>query len=542
MRGRFRVFNLREPLKPPVNWLQDPEHSHRYRQNLQKLRFLKPLLDAYQYDRNEKALHQALALGLDWIRSNPRGGQGTSPDAWTGKVIGDRVPYLGFLDSAAQCEHLKHAARILDASLAAHGGALADPAAYIPDNHGLFVDTGLYLVTRYAPDLPKANAWARLAKKRFERTLRGRLSQGVWLEHSSFYEFLVLAGVENFLGIVGRDPPLAALDRQMRRAAGWFVQPDRRISQLGDSYQLDPPGWAQREARRERGLRIFREAGFAMVRANEHGGQTGYLTVTDGFHNLTHKHADELSFELYDRGHRLVADSGLYDKDPGPIRDFDLSAQAHSTLTVDGRSYPIADPGAVYGSGLEAAGSKRNLYAIEGRNRMLSQQGVGQQRLFLYEPGVGLQVIDWITSPETHSYDSYLQLGPDVRTSRGGPGVLSLHAQDLEGTLYETGTNSVTATAVRGSRSPYAGFTSPQFRKLVPRTTVDMRSTGSNEVQTYSIALDSGSQIHVGSVHGGPGNATINLVDANGDRVQRIGVNQRGRRLELTTRSDSVPF
>jgi Heparinase II/III-like protein/Heparinase II/III N-terminus len=523
--GRFEVFNLKRTLVPPVDWAQDPEASHRYRQNLQKLRFLKPLLYAYEFEGNREALRHALALALDWVQANPKDSP-SSIDAWTGKVVGDRVPYLGFLDSAARCEGLDNAASTLDASLADHGEALADPNSYIPDNHGLFVDTGLYLVTRYAPGLEQDAAWADLARSRFLKTLSGRVSEGVWLEHSCNYQFLVLRAVERFLADVGRYPALAALDRRMRAAAGWMVEPDRRICQFGDSYQSKPPGWAQRESLSDTGIRVFRDAGFAMVRAPEPDGGTGYLGVTDGFHNLSHKHADELSFELYDHGHRIVSDTGLYDKDPGPIRDFVLSSQAHSTLTVDGHSYPIADESAVYGSGLEATGSGAGWYAIEGRNEMLTGQGVSQHRLFLYRPGVALVIVDWTRAATSHEYDRYIQLGPDVNIDPAGA-ALDLSAEGFDGKLWDLAAAGppATRTQVRGQRHPYAGFTSPDFRKLVARWTVGFNSGAANAVYATSISLD-GSDAHAVRVAGGPGRATVTV--SAGGAVQPIVAERSG--------------
>jgi hypothetical protein len=46
----------------------------------------------------------------------------------------------------------------------------------------------------------------------------------------------------------------------------------------------------------------------------------------------------------------VVADTGLFDKDPGPERRFVVSASAHSVLTVDGHSFPIDDRSNAYGS------------------------------------------------------------------------------------------------------------------------------------------------------------------------------------------------
>ena len=235
-------------------------------------------------------------------------------------MVGDRVPYLAYTARAAACEGLldRGNERLLLASLEEHGRFLADQGNYTPDNHGLFVDLGLLRLTRFLPFLDQAPDWRGMARERFAKTLRGRLAAGVWLEHSSAYQFLAIRSVEDFLRVLGPDATLDRLLTRMRTAAGWFVRPDGRISQLGDSNLDRAPDWAAAELPDEEGVRDFRAAGFAFVRAAGADGEPGYLAVTDGFHNLTHKHADELSFELYDRGRPIVADTGLYDKDPDP--------------------------------------------------------------------------------------------------------------------------------------------------------------------------------------------------------------------------------
>ena len=181
----------------------------------------------------------------------------------------------------------------------------------------------------------------------------------------------------------------------MKRAAAWFVEPDDEMTQFGDSYLFRVPPWGLRIADRLRGLEAFPRAGFAFVRApgRDEAGD-GYLGVASDFHNTTHKHADELSFELYDHGHRIVSDTGLYHKDPGRIRDFVLSARAHSVLTVDRQGFPILDPSKAYGSGLVGTGRGDGWFAIEGTNPLLRDQGVRHTRLFLYRPGEALVVVD----------------------------------------------------------------------------------------------------------------------------------------------------
>lgn len=85
---RFSVFGPRPTeLDEPIDWHTDPLGVERYRQNLHKLRFLTPLLSSYAYDDQAADLDQAVAIGLDWVRHNPRGEPGTADEAWSSKVV-----------------------------------------------------------------------------------------------------------------------------------------------------------------------------------------------------------------------------------------------------------------------------------------------------------------------------------------------------------------------------------------------------------------------------------------------------------------------
>ena len=533
--GSFDVFGPRPTrLVPPVDWTRDPLHANRYRQNLQKLRYLQPLLRVYADAGDVEALRQASALALDWVRHNPRGGARTAPDAWSDKVVGDRVPYLSYTARAAACEGLLDRAdeRTLLDSLEEHGRFLAAQDNYTPDNHGLFVDLGLLRLTRFLPFLDEAPNWRRLARERFAKTLRGRLAGGVWLEHSSAYQFLAIRSVEDFLRVLGPDTTLERLLTRMRAAAGWFVRPDGRISQFGDSNLDRAPDWALDETAGESGQKDFRAAGFAFVRASGADGEPGYLAVTDGFHNLTHKHADELSFELYERGRPIVADTGLYDKDPGPERDFVLSSAAHSVLTADGVSFPISDPAQAYGSGLVATGAGAGWFAIEGSNPLLAPQGVEHRRLFLYRPGVALVIVDRVRSAAGHTYSRYLQLAPRLRVSKRVGGDIELRAPGFEGSVNDAAIGAAsTRTAVRGRRHPLAGLTSPDFRIFRPRWTLAWTDQAMSETKALAVSL-TGASVRVSSVRSDGNGWRVRLRSAHEGSLT-LGVRRKGRSLAI---------
>jgi Heparinase II/III-like protein/Heparinase II/III N-terminus len=528
--GSFDVFGPKPTeLSVPIDWSTDPLDAERYRQNLHKLRFLEPLLYSYASSHDVEDLRAALAIGLDWIRQNPRRDPATPLVAWSDKVIGDRTPYLAYLLRASACEGMLEARErgLLLASLEEHGRALAASKTFTPDNHGLFVDLGLLRLANSLPFFDQASSWRALSRKRFESTLRGRLSQGVWLEHSSAYQLLAIRALEEYMSVLGDDPELAELLAGMQAAAGWFVKPDGQITQFGDSNIEPVPSSIAERAAGLSGAQAYFGAGFAFVRAAGADGEPGYLAVTDGFHNLTHKHADELSFELFDHGTSIVTDTGLYAKDPGQIRDFVTSNRAHSTLTVDGLDLPISDPRAAYGSGLVAAGEGEGWYAIEGVNPLLGPQGVHHARLFLYRPGEALVIVDRVRAAAVHTYTRYLQLGPAVELGQASGGQATLTAPGLEGAVTDAPARPpATRSQARGQKEPMQGFTSPEFRELTPRWTLAYVDQAASEVRALSISLDANGLRATGAAAAGT-RVEVDLVDSSGARTALVITRER---------------
>jgi hypothetical protein len=540
-RGRFHVFGP-EPatLIPPIDWTQDPLASRRYRQNLHKLRFLEPLLASWRDSGSRDDLALALAVGLDWVRAHPDPDRAQPPEAWSDKVTGDRVPYLAYLARAAACEGIAERAemRRLLGAMELHGGVLANRRRYVPDNHGLFVDLGLTRLVSFLPFLGRADDWAALARDRFVRTLRARLSEGVWLEHSSAYQLLAIRAVERMNEALGGDEELSGLLTEMRAAAGWMVRPDGELAQLGDSHLEPVPEWAAAEAADQSGLRAFLGAGFAFVRAPATEDTQGYLAITDGFHNLTHKHADELSFELVEGPVPIVTDTGLYDKDPGPVHDFAVSNRAHSTLIADGVDWPITDPGAAYGSGLVAAGEDAGWFAIEGRNRLLERQGIRHRRLFLYRPGEGLVICDLVEASATHSYTRYLHLARGVDVGRAGAdGSVAFRASGVEGAIVPGPAPSpTTLTRARGEASPIQGYTAPGFRNARPRWSLGFTNQAARATFATTIRLGNTPFEATGASVAGA-DWTVELIGADGT-PRTVAITRSGPELAIEESGD----
>ena len=245
--------------------------------------------------------------------------------------------------------------------------------------------------------------------------------------------------LQRFLTIPGvSDPGLQSLHARMTDIAGWLIEPDDRIVQFGDSAQSHPPTQYQNAADNDSGLLTLKRSGIAFVKA-----AGSYLATMTSFWNTTHKHSDELTFDLFEDGHRIVSDTGEYHRDRGKWFDFTRSSRAHSTLTVDGESFGRSGK-STYGSGIIASGSGDGWHAIQSRNPILAKRfGVEHRRWLVYKPGVALFVVDRVRSGRPHTYERFIHLGPDltINPQSGFVGLSETTGQNFEGRVRDAGTS-----------------------------------------------------------------------------------------------------
>jgi Heparinase II/III-like protein len=353
----------------------------------------------------------------------------------------------------------------------------------------------------------------------------------VWLEHSTQYHFLAIRLLRAFLDFKPKaksDALLRTLLARLKDRAGWFVAPDGTYALLGDTQLGKVPTWGYYPERTYSGLKTFRRSGFAFARQ---GGS--YLGTTAGFHNITHKHADELDFELFDRGLQIVNGPGNYGYDrEEAYREYQLSSASHSVLLADGQSF-ATEPQNTYGSGIAASGQGTGWFAIYGRNSLLSHQGVNHTRLFLYRPGHTLIVVDRVRAPQQHTYHRFFQLGSRVQIQGRGPSELGLTGPGLVGSLYDDAAANGDArrTLVRGRLSPLQGFVFPGFRQAVPRWSVEYVSRAANEDFITTFTLDGATQ-RATLTDSTPTHVGVHLEDSNGPD-SAISVTRDGARLSV---------
>jgi hypothetical protein len=267
-------------------------------------------------------------------------------------------------------------------------------------------------------------------------------------------------------------------------------------------------------------MRVFPNTGYAVVKTGN-----GYFAVTSQFHNTDHKHADDLSFELFD-GRRTITDTGVYDKDIGRYRLFARSAEAHSTLTVDGQEWKLK-PRSVYGSGITASGQGHGWYAVEGVNPLVRRQRVHHRRLFLYKPGTALIVIDRVRAKTRHRYTRYFHFGPGIELNREGKDRLGLTGGGPAALLETSGRVS----AVRGQDPPLQGFQFPAFRTRIPRWSAAYNTRDRNADYVTTISLNPDKPLNAKLV--GKVGRKVRLKLSSGQEQAESLVVNRGKRLKI---------
>jgi hypothetical protein len=488
--GLFYVYGDEARLEPPVDWLADLGESRSSRYELHSLTWLKEALARHAAAGDVETLAVARDVVLDWAQAHLRSTGEQSEFAWYDMAAGLRAPYIAYVLRACLAEGMLDdgAASLLLEAAERHAAELADGSGYAAgNNHGLFQDEGLYLLARLLPALPAAAAWRELALSRMRSTLRETVSfaDGAHLEHSTAYQFAIVDLLARLAANVSELPELGPLLERMRRTAAWQTTPGGRMTQFGDTDDLQAPAWARETAAALQGLHFLPEAGQAFVREGD-----SYLAVTSAYHGPAHKHSDDGGFILAEGGQVVLGDAGRWGYyEDEPDRVYARSAFAHNVLNVDWKDFEWrhADP---YGSGLDAIGEAEGWYAIGLTNPLLAGQGVEHRRVLFYLPGKALLICDRARSPRKRQYYRSLHFGPGIELELEGGNNFAIKGEGLAATLTDL-TERTEISLNRGMEGPpNLGWTYPADRERTAVSTVLLRSYGDEMNGVTAISLD----------------------------------------------------
>lgn len=424
--GAYRLRDERFRLSSPVDWWEEPYARPGERGFFQNsFVFADPLLADPRFP---EALPSLAALLVDWIEANPA----VDPPhphryAWHDHAAAGRLVVMAYvLREGVRREAIGPAsAQTLAGGVLEHVGFLLDEKNYVAShNHGLFCDAAVALAARSLQPAPQSQAWAETAQRRFAAVLDHTMDRvdAIHLEHSPYYHWIIHGALSRFAGAkLFEELALVELVERMEGAGAWLVAPDGCLPPVGDTpFGRRPPAEVAAAGEALSGMRVFADAGYAVVRAGDSG-----LFVTAAHHPTAHKHADDGSFCLYEEGRALVLDAG----DPGhdyesTRRRYGTSPAAHATICVDDFDWARGAP--AYGSGIVAAAERDGVHAVLVRNPVATSGGGSARRALVYAPERFLLVLDEVEAGAECELARSIPVAPGLTAASGSGGAVEI--------------------------------------------------------------------------------------------------------------------
>ncbi len=455
-----------------------------------------PYLDHYFKTGDIAGLKRLVTIADDWYRFHIRERQ-EARYSWFDMSAGFRAMKLALLLDRIRTNELqvsKRTERRLWQLANEHVKRLRVEPYIALNNHGLFQVLGLRMICEMMQKSDMCKGAKAFANKMMTKIVTlSYTEEGVHREHSPAYAQTVTRWLSEpafrrwWPELIDPIIPLAV------EIQPWFVFPDGSTAHIGDSggkgsplaTDVDQPVCLKPD--RCYAVKDLAASGYAIIRSQPsvplH--QQSMLFVTGMAWSLTHKHVDDLSFELFERGRFLFVDSGAYGYSRDANRNYVLSAAAHNTIGLGDRDIYPRDV-AIVGSELIHLDVTEQGFDIVGTVRRAGL--FDQTRTLTYDPGRSLVIHDELSATGETQYVSSLHLAPDL-IPKIEPHGFSVDLGDGETMKAKVDEPDCTIDSVRGEEDPVLGWFAVGYLDMVPATVVRASCPGKNRTITWQISF-----------------------------------------------------
>lgn len=444
-------------LDSPIAWTAPhPEEERSFLVKLHGWAFMEPALTRLvrsSVSRDERLFALCLDWALDWIdfaNSSAHDDEVLRSIVWSDIAVAHRAKRLAFLINRAAADPSVDGT--VHERLVAEGyrhlrAAATEVAA--SNNHGILQCVAALILSSDVPELRRYEGYRNSVLRRLEEIVRSTFtSSHIFLEHSPKYHFLVT----RWLGCLheidaGQSQFILDVRRGAEMALAWMIRPDGMLAHLGDTDDLaitagrrEMSGMLSQDLKQALsgsaidsfgggGLMACREAGQVFIRGGAPSGpNSSYVAAQAAFHSLTHKHADDGSFEWFDAGRPIIVNPGIFGFDrkalpwttlrragfryATPERIYVESTHAHNTVEIDGTS-DVRKAALAYGSALWSVDEcTAGRYRIE--FRIPRSSGVHHRRILHIALGRWLLVVDDLhcLSGRIRRYEQWFHVAP----------------------------------------------------------------------------------------------------------------------------------
>lgn len=513
---------------PPVkidsatDWLNSAAENRSWGYHLHSWELMDPVVTEYLRTESREYLDWVLDIAASWAEQC-LAGDAHQTMAWYDMSVALRSPRLAVII------HLASAADVSDDQMEpllclamAHQDAhVAKDSFNSANNHGFYAALGQLYLGRSLRAIPGMEGLIAQGAERMRVMSRQQfLQDSGHAEHSPEYHRMLLDSFETAINRdIITDEVIIERIRHASHVLGWFIQPNGKLLQFGDSsaeqmvrashvHSLDSTtrflmSRGSTGSPTDQDLFVLPEAGYAIIRTpapqtTQELGAASYLALAGGFHSRAHKHCDDLSLVWFHRGEEILVDAGRYGYGPqlpndSPLRkdgfyydsaerQFVESSGAHNVVTVDGKNHNRRrEP---FGSGLQTAVEEEGVFHLEAA---APQEGWSWKRSVRLDPASGLKVIDDIQSDsgQQQTYQVYFNFDGDLALAEDESAV-TIQGRKMKLRMHWRDPAS-RSLLVRGQASPLRGWRSLKDRELIPTWSHERSGvfTGSIRLETF---------------------------------------------------------
>lgn len=491
-------FKPRKDSKPynlviPIDWLADPFKDRNWMYQLHAWRMLEP----YFNRGNIEDLNYISKIINDWLNFEK---SNSSKWLWYDMSTGLRALKISLYLKMCYEKETDHQISDLDYLLHEHLRHLSNSKELNFGNHGLFQLHGLkslaYILDsnlKKAYDIKDIKTYA---NKQMAKLITSQLGQyGVHTENSPDYHFFTHKRIIKMINSpwwTDLDETILNLLKLGEQAKPWLVFPNNKCVPIGDSHTGSPINkltelevWPHIKIDNYIGARVD---GYAIVRSCKSVPveKSSFLFFQGSFNSHYHKHSDDLSFILQEKGVDILIDSGKYGYQIDKYRKYFLSTRAHNTIEVDGRSTARSKEYA-YGSAIKDQPKYiSSFWLLRGKVEHKMNEYT-HERIIVYKPNEELYIIDKIVNNKQDNNRNVIQWWHfDTNATISINQNKAIVSTALNTNIEITSTSSENLNSYNHykgyeSKTGLIGWVSKSYLKCEPTTSMKVTTTLHNE-------------------------------------------------------------
>lgn len=483
-------------IKLPIPWNLDTGGDRNLQLQLEIWWHAAPYFRDYLKRSNTKSVRKAFATADSWIRYY----HAAQPHdlTWSDAVTGIRAYLIAVLLDAAYSGDLPLTEAEYDTLISVaddHANRLQVKSFIKINNHGFFQVFGLEALCRVMPDRDSCKSALPFAKENFHKIFSKRYTKdGFFVENSPGYHYHITDILRSFDTLKLAEPAEMALLDLAEERKKWLVLPDERVVPVGDGIERGKTGVFDNSESVSLGdgrvfaMGNFLASGYAIVRSLPQSGAHQSMLFVNGMASVrTHKHADDLSFVLYERDQLVFTDGGQYSYNKDAFRRHFESADAHNTVGLLNQVIVPKDV-KLQRTLLRRFSISGDQFVVEGK---AERPGLFKQaRQIIYRPGHQIEIVDTLSAISNQEFVSTLLFANDIRPVLTGNSFLAV-LRDGTTVHGKMTSENCTVEAKRGSESPLLGWESLAYLNTTAATAVRAICSGDYRVIRWLITFDS---------------------------------------------------